>query len=72
MQITKKDEQWLKNGVIANLVKEHHLEEKTATLFFEQSPLLKLLYQEPEEIFHYDTFYWANFLMECHAHHLKK
>ena len=70
IKITKKDERWLKNGVITDLIYEYHLKRSKAKSFFEKSPLLALLHEEPDEILHHDTLYWAKFLMERHYHRL--
>jgi hypothetical protein len=64
IKVTKKDEKWLRDGVIAELIKDHHINKSAAKDLFDKSPLLSLLYEEPEDIFHHSTSYWADFLLK--------
>ena len=57
MHVTTKDEKWLRYGVITELIQEHHIRKTDATELFDKSPLLSLLHEQPEDIFHYSTSY---------------
>ena len=64
IRVTKKDEKWLRDGVIMDLIREHHIGKMDAIELFDKSPLLSLLHEQPEDIFHYSTSYWAEFLLK--------
>jgi hypothetical protein len=62
--VTLEDEQWLRQGVIRELVETYGYLKNEAIEMFEQSALLKMLHRDPEFAFHYDTSYWAKQLVE--------
>lgn len=64
IRVTEKDEKWLRDGVIMDLIQEHHIKKTDATNLFDKSPLLTLLHEQPENIFHHSTSYWADFLLK--------
>ena len=64
IRVTKRDEKWLRDGVITELIKDHHIKKSVAIDLFDASPLLSLLHEEPEDIFHHSTSYWAAFLLK--------
>ena len=68
IRVTTKDEKCLRDGVIMELIQEHHIRKTDATELFDKSPLLSLLHEQPEDIFHHSTSYWAEFLLK----HCKK
>lgn len=63
IQITIEDEKWLSKGVIRELIEKHKYKKNDAVNLFNKSPLLDILYDDPEDIFHHSTSYWANFLV---------
>ncbi len=63
IQITEEDEKWLREGVIGELIEKHKYKKNEAVNLFNESPLLAILYDDPEDIFHHSTSYWANFLV---------
>jgi len=58
------DKKWLREGVITALVKNHGYKQSAAKQAFNNSPLLNMLQENAEYVFHYDTDYWANWLVE--------
>jgi len=63
IQITEADEKWLRRGVIRELIEKHSYKKNDAINLFNKSPLLAILHDDPEDIFHHSTSYWANFLV---------
>ncbi|MGE0085161.1 MAG: hypothetical protein AB7S75_12155 [Desulfococcaceae bacterium] len=63
IQITKADEKWLSRGVIRELIEKYKYKKNDAINLFNKSPLLAILHDEPEDIFHHSTSYWAKFLV---------
>ncbi len=63
IQITEEDEKWLREGVIRELIEKHKYNKNEAVNLFNKSPLLAILHDDPEDIFHHSTSYWANFLV---------
>ncbi len=64
IQVTKDDEKWLAKGVIRELIEKHKYKKFDAINLFNKSPLLEILHDDPEDIFHYSTSYWADFLVK--------
>ncbi len=63
IQITEADEKWLRRGVIRELIEKYKYKKNDAINLFNKSPLLSILHDEPEDIFHHSTSYWAIFLI---------
>jgi len=55
IQITEEDEKWLREGVIRELIEKHKYKKNEAVNLFNESPLLAILYDDPEDIFHHST-----------------
>lgn len=64
LQITEEDEKWLRVGVIKALIEHHGYKKQEAIQVFDDSQLLDMLHNEPEDIFHHGVVYWANFLVK--------
>lgn len=62
--ITEEDEKWLRQGIIRELIEGHNYNKREAVERFKSSPLSEMLHEEPEYIFHYDTGYWAKYIIE--------
>ena len=58
-QVTKSNEKWLRDGVIKSLIEDLNYKKKDAVELFNESKLLKTLYEDPEYIFHFHTSHWA-------------
>lgn len=63
LEVTQSDKNWLYRGVVSNLVVNHKMKFSEAKQLFNSSPLFELLNEVPEEIFHHDTHYWADYLI---------
>ncbi len=64
IRITKSDEKWLSRGVIRELIEKYKYKKNDAIDLFNKSQLLEMFHDEPEDIFHYSTSYWADFLVK--------
>ncbi|MCP4345595.1 MAG: hypothetical protein GY795_08715 [Desulfobacterales bacterium] len=62
--ITEEDEKWLRQGIIRELIENHNYSKTNAVELFKNSPLPKMLHEDPEYVFHYDTGYWAKYIVE--------
>jgi hypothetical protein len=64
LTVTVAEEQWMRQGVIKELIETYGCRKQDAIEIFENSPLLKMLHRDPEYAFHYDTEYWAEQVVE--------
>lgn len=60
---TSADERWLRREVVKELMKNFHYSKAKALSLFKDSPLPKMIYSDPDYIFHYDPEYWAESLV---------
>jgi len=69
--ITREDENWLRQGIVKELIENYNYSKNDAILAFDDSPLLNMMQTDPEYVFHYDTRYWAKFIFEMQREYIK-
>ncbi len=61
--VTSADEQWLRREIVKELMNHFHYSKEQALSLFKDSPLPKMIYSDPDYIFHYEPEYWAESLV---------
>ncbi len=64
IQITDENKEWLRRGVIKELIEKYQYKKSDAINLFNNSPLLKIFHNDPKLIFHHSPSHWADFLIK--------